>query len=107
MRRTAVALATHAQEVAEAVRAVPQPPVLTVPFEVARLLSRRWLGLVEMPEPLQSSVESAAAAAGRSGRQDTLPRKHVAWPYDAFKFSNTKKCCKKGSTYLQRCRSFL
>lgn len=73
MRRAVLALAAQAPAAAEGT-----PQTMTVPFEAVRLVSRRWLGLVEMPTLLQSSVESAAAAAGRSSRQ----RGRAAWDAD-------------------------
>ena len=46
----------------EATAAAPGPSA-TVPFEVARLVSRRWFGLVELPVTVRAAISAAVSSA--------------------------------------------
>ncbi len=61
-RRAAPALLARLAEADTAAAGAPGQAA-TVPFEVARLVSRRWLGLVELPATVRAAVASAVATA--------------------------------------------
>ena len=62
-RRAAPALLARLAEADSAAAAAAPREAVTVPFEVARLVSRRWLGLVELPATVRAAVAAAVATA--------------------------------------------
>ena len=72
-RRAAPAVLGRLAE-ADTVAAAGAPgQAATVPFEVARLVSRRWLGLVELPATVRAAVAAAVATARQAEQAGTSP----------------------------------
>ena len=69
-RRAAPAVLARLAE-ADSAAAGAQGQAVTVPFEVARLVSRRWLGLVELPATVRAAVATAVATARQTEQAAT------------------------------------
>ncbi len=70
-RRAAPALLARLAEADTAATVAAPSQAATVPFEVARLVSRRWLGLVELPATVRAAVASAVATARQTEQAAT------------------------------------